>query len=120
MKAKYIQFGGESRPVRYSFNALSEYAERTGMGWQQMLETISQINFYYLRIMVYVGLKHGALEAKIPFNHSFDAVGDWLENDISKVKDFTKEFLDSLAKMGRMEEKQKTATAKQAKTTATS
>lgn len=75
---KFIDIGGEKRPVRYSVNALIEFEEMTGLNILSAGSVIDFRELKTLRALAFVGLKHGARAEKKQFDIVIEDVGDWL------------------------------------------
>lgn len=77
---KYIEIGGQSRPVRYNQNALEEFEELTGLS---VLEGMNIKKISDIKKLAFCGLKHGYLESvdykeeKPPF--TLTDVGRWFD-----------------------------------------
>lgn len=78
---KYIEIGGEKRPVCYNNNALEEFEELTGLS---VMEGMDFKKISHIKALAYCGLKHGffevgdykpGLEAPFTLQH----VGRWLD-----------------------------------------
>lgn len=77
---KYIEIGGQQRPVRYNQNALEEFEVLTGLS---VLDGLTFKKVGHVKALAFCGLKHGYLESKdykedaIPF--TITDVGRWLD-----------------------------------------
>lgn len=80
---RYIQLGGEKRPIRFTVNAIMEFEDLTGLDimtieGQSKMESVRNV-----RALAFVGLKSGFKKEfpnkDVPF--SIDDVGDWLDTE---------------------------------------
>jgi hypothetical protein len=90
---KYIDFGGEKRPVKYGMNALATFSK---LSKSEVKEDGSGLGFDDLRLLVYVGLQEGARADRKEFKVSLEDVGDWLDADFDKLQEFVEAFTESL------------------------
>lgn len=79
---KYIEIGGQKRPVRYNHNALEEFEELTGLSMLEdgIVDGLKKVKVQ--KALAFCGLKHGFLEStdykgEVPF--TLQDVGRWLD-----------------------------------------
>lgn len=96
MTTKTVELGGESRPIKFGFNALIEFSEMTGRTIEQ-LNTIntSSISMKDLLLLCWCALKQGARREKIPFDVTVEDVGDWLDDNPEAMVVMVSEYLKS-------------------------
>lgn len=85
---KYIDIGGERRPIHYTVNALTELEDLTGLDLTEDDDRRKLSKLRNIRSLAYVGLKHGLKKEKgkaveIPF--SIEDVGDWITADSIEI-----------------------------------
>lgn len=96
MNTTEIQLGGEPRPIKFGFNAISEFGELTS-------RTIDQINnlntntltMKDLMTLCWCALKQGARREGKPFDYTLEDVGDWLDENPGALVGITAEFTKS-------------------------
>ena len=76
-----IKIGGQTRPVRFGFNAMAEFCDSRDMA----LADLDGMNEKSLKVgdvreLLYVGLKYGARKRSVEFDHTRMDVGDWMED----------------------------------------
>lgn len=89
-----VQIGGESRPVRFGFNALATFNDLTGTTLADLQSTFAPppglseaeraawqppLKAGDVLALVYAGLDDGARKEKLPRDFDADDVGDWLD-----------------------------------------
>lgn len=89
---KFIDIGGEKRPVRYSVNALIEFEDLTGLNILSAGSVIDFRELKTLRALAFVGLKHGARAEKKQFDIVLEDVGDWLAVSDGSIELIMKTF----------------------------
>jgi len=82
MNTTKVLLGGESRPVKFGFNALSEFSELThrSIGQLNLIDT-KDISMKDMLILCWCALKQGARKEGMEFTASVDDVGDWLDDN---------------------------------------
>jgi len=93
---KFIDFGGESRPVKYGWNALAIFGEMTGTGLNDLSKFETEMTFREVLVLIYAGLKEGARAEKKEFTISLEDVGDFLDEDTAKVQEFIDVFTSQM------------------------
>lgn len=96
MPVNYIELGGESRPVKFGFNALMEWGKLTNRTVAD-IETISpsKLTLEDLLLLFWCGLKNGARIEKKEFTASVEDLGDWFDEDPQAMIELTKEYMQS-------------------------
>jgi len=94
----YIKFGGESRPVKYGWNALSMFSKLTGAGFQDLAMFETNMTFDQVLALVYVGLHEGARADKVKFDLTIEDIGDFLDDEDfeKKIDEFINVFTDQM------------------------
>ena len=95
---KYLDFGGEKRPVKYGMNALAIIARIEDIDLAEITEDGSGVNFTLLRTIVYAGLAEGARAEKKDFTLTIEDVGDYLDNDVDKTEEFVELMSEQMPK----------------------
>jgi hypothetical protein len=95
---KEIEFGGESRPVKFGWNALAIFGELTGTTLSDLTKFETELTFKEALCLIYAGLKEGARSQKVPFTLTIEDVGDFLDEDTGKVAEFITLFTEQMPK----------------------
>lgn len=104
MELRQIEVGGCTRPIYFSFNALSTFGKLTGLTISQMERLGTSMEFEHIIALTYAGLKDGNRKARqadstIPiFTATLEDVGDWLSDSPGIFADVFVEFADSQAR----------------------
>lgn len=88
---KYIDFGGEKRPVKYGMNTLSiisRLAKAEGVEWANITPTGEGVDFGLVRIIVFAGMQEGARAEKKGFTLTLEDIGDYLDPDVDRSEEF--------------------------------
>jgi len=93
---KYIEFGGEKRPVKYGWNALAIFGDMTGSGLNDLGKFETEMTFSEVLALIYAGLKEGARAEKKEFNLAVEDIGDFLDNDTDKIQEFIDVFTSEM------------------------
>ena len=93
---KYIEFGGEKRPVKYGWNALAIFGDMTGSGLNDLGKFETEMTFSEVLALIYAGLKEGARAEKKEFNLAVEDIGDFLDNDTDKIQEFIGVFTSEM------------------------
>lgn len=93
MTPNYIEIGGQKRPVKFGFNALTDFGEVTGKTIEQ-INTLSPNNLTMKELLVlcWCGLKAGARKENLEFASTVEDVGDWLDERPEAMIDMMKEY----------------------------
>lgn len=94
MTQKTVNIGGKDRPVEYNLNAIIDFDEATGIDLVNGFTPESISKPKTLRQFLFVGLKHGALKAKIEIDFTLENVGEWVMLDGQVFQDFLKVYID--------------------------
>jgi len=91
-----IKIGGETRPVKFGFNAYAEFGEIT----HRALADIENIGPKTMTlkdsiVLCYAGLKEGARKEGNEFPHTVEDVGDWLDDEPTAVAEIIEIFTSS-------------------------
>ena len=76
---KYVEIGGEERPVKFGFAALMEFTEENGYTMADLDNLGENMKLKDALFLVWCGLKHGARVEKKPYSYSIEEVADWLD-----------------------------------------
>jgi hypothetical protein len=93
---KFIEFGGESRPVKYGWNALATFGDMTGTGLNDLSKFETEMTFKEVLVLIYAGLKEGARAEKKDFALTIEDIGDFLDEDTDKVQEFIDVFTSQM------------------------
>ena len=93
---KYIEFGGEKRPVKYGWNALAIFGDMTGSGLNDLGKFETEMTFSEVLALIYAGLKEGARAEKKEFNLAVEDIGDFLDSDTDKIQEFIDVFTSEM------------------------
>ena len=93
---KYIEFGGEKRPVKYGWNALAIFGDMTGSGLNDLGKFETEMTFSEVLALMYAGLKEGARAEKKEFNLAVEDIGDFLDSDTDKIQEFIDVFTSEM------------------------
>ncbi len=93
---KFIDFGGELRPVKYGWNALAIFGDMTGSGLNDLDKFEKNMTFSEVIVLIYAGLKEGARKEKKEFTLTIEDIGDFLDEDTDKVKEFIEVFTSQM------------------------
>lgn len=102
---KEIIIGGQSRPIRFGFNALAEFCKVTGLKIGNIDEVGANMDFGHIRALVYCGLKDGARKAGDKFTATLEDVGDWMDDSKEVIIEVFDEFVQSQAPAPTQEKK---------------
>lgn len=96
MSTKFVNVGGESRPVKFGFNALIEFSESTG----RTIEDLNNINInsFSLRdlmLLCWCALKQGARKEGLEFDATVEDIGDWMDDTPEALVEVIKEYKKS-------------------------
>lgn len=95
---EFIEIGGQSRPVKYGWNALALFSKLLNMEGVDFSIFKKGLTFNQALVLIYCGLKEGARKEGKEFINTIEDVGDWLDEDTGKVKEFMKVFEDQMPK----------------------
>ena len=86
---KEIEVKGEKKPVSFSWNALEEFHELTGLEVLELLTDVKEITKpKNLRALAYCALKHGNIESgKNTWDKTIQDVGSWFQYGDKATKD---------------------------------
>lgn len=101
---KYIEIGGQDRPVKYGFAALMEFTEKNGYTMGDLDKLGENMKLKDALFLVWCGLKHGARVEKKPFSHTIEEVADWLDDKPEAMEETLNVFSSSF---GASEEEKK-------------
>ena len=77
----HVEAGGQSRPVRFGFNALADFCEAAGLSLADLQGLdLSSLGLKSLRALYWAGFKDGARKEGEPFAASMEDVGDWMDD----------------------------------------
>jgi hypothetical protein len=93
MNTTKVFLGGESRPVKFGFNALSEFSELTGRSIQQLnvIDT-KDISMKDMLLLCWCALKQGARKEGQEFTATVEDVGDWLDDNPESLVSIVTEY----------------------------
>jgi len=95
---EFIEIGGQSRPVKFGWNALATFGKLSKTGVADLSIFESGMNFEDILLLIYCGLKEGARKEGKEFKNTVEDVGDWLDEDIDKIEEFLKLFAEQMPK----------------------
>ena len=90
-----VKTNDKSFPVRFGFNALSDFCELTGLSIQDIQNLGENVSPSAVRSLLYCGLKHGARVAKEDFELKLEDVGDLMDDDAKFTENILKYFEQS-------------------------
>lgn len=95
---KFVEFGGEKRPVKYGWNALAMFGDMTKSAMTDLTDFQNRMSFSDILALLYVGLYHGARAEKKEFKLTIEDIGDIMDSeDMDKViEDFVEIFESQL------------------------
>jgi len=93
---KFVEFGGESRPVKYGWNALAIFGDMTGTGLNDLGKFETEMTFKEVLALIYAGLKEGARAEKKDFKLTVEDIGDFLDNETDKIQEFVDVFTSQM------------------------
>jgi len=93
-----IEFGGEQRPVKYGWNALAIFGKLSGTGLNDLDKFDEDMAFGDVLFLIYAGLKEGARADKKEFKLTVENIGDFLDDNTDKVKEFMDVFTNQMPK----------------------
>ena len=93
---KYVEFGGENRPVKYGWNALATFGDMTDSGLNDLGKFETEMTFSEVLALIYAGLKEGARAEKKDFSLEVEDIGDFLDNDTDKIQEFIDVFTSEM------------------------
>lgn len=109
---RFVELGGESRPLNFGMNALAEASKLVGVEWVLDITT-SGMDFNVMRALFWAGLKDGARIQQQPFSYSPEEVAGWFDSDMRKMVELRSYFdEDVLLPMSGVEAKKDAAPAK--------
>ena len=102
---KTIDFGGESRPVKYGWNALAIFGDMTKTGLNDLSKFETEMTFSEVIALIYAGLKEGARAEKKDFSLTTDDIGDFLDGEDfeEKMEEFMGVFVDQMPQSKKVE-----------------
>lgn len=75
-----IELGGKNRLIKFNFNSLAAYSQRSGQTLQQMQRMSTQtLTLQQLRDLIFCALVEGCLIEKVPVDFDERTLGDWLQ-----------------------------------------
>lgn len=90
---KYVELGGKKRPVKFGFNALSEFGELTGRKMDELNRlNPSTFSLKDILLLCWCALKHGARLENQPFDASMEEVGDWFDDAPNAMPEMIGEY----------------------------
>jgi hypothetical protein len=95
---EFIEIGGQSRPVKYGWNALALFGKLSKSGVADLSIFESGMKFEDVLLLIYCGLKEGARKEGKEFINTIEDIGDWLDEDTDKIEEFMKVFADQMPK----------------------
>lgn len=82
MKIIQVQLGGQMRPMKFGFIAISEFSEMTNRKLGDITDlTKGDLTVKEMLLLCYCALKNGARVEGREFNFSVEDVGDWLDEN---------------------------------------
>jgi len=100
---KYIEIGGQKRPVKYGMNALAIIAKLEDIDLANISAMGDGINFSLMRTIVFAGLQEGARADKKEFTTTLEDVGDWMDGDIDCAEEFVELMSEQMPKSKKAE-----------------
>ena len=101
---KYVEIGGEERPVKFGFAALMEFTDENGYTMADLDNLGENMKLKDALFLVWCGLKHGARVEKKPYSYSIDDIADWLDEQPEAMEKVLNVFSSSF---GASEEEKK-------------
>ena len=95
MPVKFVKLGGQSRPVKFGFNALSEFGELTDRSMDQVNKHLVDPNSLKMRdllLLCWCALKHGARIEKQEFTATVEDIGDWFDDNPNAMVEVMSEY----------------------------
>jgi hypothetical protein len=75
-----VMLGGETRSLKFGFNTMALFGDLTGKKLSEMQNIASGMSMSDIIKLMWCGLKEGARKAGKEFDHTYDEVGDWLDD----------------------------------------
>jgi len=102
----YLNAGGEQRPFRFSWRALTKLAAELGVKEVLKLdEVLESPHFEHIPLIIFFGVESGCRKEKVDFTISLDDVNDWIDDDMSLIQRSTELLNKQLAKHFEQEKK---------------
>jgi len=81
----YINIGGNERPIHFGVNAMALYSEMENISMDEMMAKIDKMRLDQMVKLIYAALKEAARKEKDDIEFTVSDVGDWLDDDFSKL-----------------------------------
>ena len=94
---KYVDFGGEPRPVKFGFAALMNFTDMSGYKLNDLDKLGENMTLSDAVKLIYCGLKTGARVEKKKFNSSLEDVADWLDDNQNTLQEVLNIFAESFS-----------------------
>lgn len=94
---KYVDFGGEPRPVKFGFAALMNFTDMSGYKLNDLDKLGENMTLSDAVKLIYCGLKNGARVEKKKFNSSLEDVADWLDDNQNALQEVLNIFAESFS-----------------------
>lgn len=98
MNTTIVNLGGEPRPIKFGFNALTEFGELTHRNIDQINNLQpNTLTMKDLMLLCWCALKQGSRKEQKEFPFTVEDIGDWLDDSPEALVDITSEFNRSRA-----------------------
>jgi hypothetical protein len=96
MNTTIVVLGGQERPIKFGFNALTDFSKRTNRNIEQ-LNTLNPMSLTMedLLTLCWCALKSGARKEGQEFKVTIEDVGDWLDDNPGALVEITREYQNS-------------------------
>jgi hypothetical protein len=93
---KFVNIGGEPRPIKFGFNALMEFGDITN----RTVDAINKINPASLTMrdlltLCWCALKQGARKEQVAFDATIEDIGDWMDDNPNAMVEIVAEYAKS-------------------------
>ena len=75
----FVELGGEKYPIKFGFNALRKYSNKTGTTLAQLNNIGENMSLDGALVLIHCGIEDGYRAAKQPFTHSIDDITDMFD-----------------------------------------
>lgn len=95
---KQVKVNGVEYPVKYGFNALRLFTNKTGINLDELSQLQGKMNIDSAIALVWAGLKDGARAEKVDFDLEVDDVADLMDEDPTLIEQCVAYFIESFVK----------------------
>lgn len=102
---KQINVNGVKYPVKYGFNALRLFTNKTGIALDELSGLEGKMSIDSAIALVWAGLKDGARSEKVDFDMEIEDVADLMDDDVTLIEQCVAHFVESFVKPSTGEKK---------------